>query len=84
MITPIRVHVGVFSIFDTAIRGERETPREACAASNRCPQVWSWDITKLLGPAEWTDYLYVIMNTFSRPTLAQVAVSAEYSVLQAK
>ena len=30
-------------------------------------QVWSWDITKLKGPAKWTYfYLYVIMDIFSR------------------
>ena len=30
-------------------------------------QVWSWDITKLLGPAKWAYfYLYVIMDIFSR------------------
>ena len=30
-------------------------------------QVWSWDITKLLGPVKWTYfYLYVIMDIFSR------------------
>jgi putative transposase len=30
-------------------------------------QVWSWDITKLLGPTKWTYfYLYVIMDIFSR------------------
>jgi putative transposase len=30
-------------------------------------QLWSWDITKLLGPAKWTYfYLYVIMDVFSR------------------
>jgi putative transposase len=30
-------------------------------------QLWSWDITKLLGPAKWTYfYLYVIMDIFSR------------------
>jgi putative transposase len=29
--------------------------------------VWSWDITKLLGPAKWTYfYLYVILDIFSR------------------
>lgn len=29
--------------------------------------LWSWDITKLLGPAKWTYfYLYVIMDVFSR------------------
>lgn len=30
-------------------------------------QLWSWDITKLLGPAKWTYfYLYVIIDVFSR------------------
>ena len=30
-------------------------------------QVWSWDITKLLGPAKWTYlYLYVVLDIFSR------------------
>ena len=30
-------------------------------------QVWSWDITKLLGPAKWTYYyLYVIIDIYSR------------------
>jgi putative transposase len=30
-------------------------------------QVWSWDITKLKGPAKWTCYqLYVILDIFSR------------------
>ena len=30
-------------------------------------QVWSWDITRLLGPRKWSYfYLYVIMDIFSR------------------
>jgi putative transposase len=30
-------------------------------------QIWSWDITKLLGPAKWTYYyLYVILDIYSR------------------
>lgn len=30
-------------------------------------QVWSWDITKLMGPVKWTYfYLYVIIDIFSR------------------
>ena len=30
-------------------------------------QVWSWDITKLRGPAKWTYYqLYVILDIYSR------------------
>jgi len=30
-------------------------------------QVWSWDITKLMGPVKWSYfYLYVILDIFSR------------------
>jgi putative transposase len=30
-------------------------------------EIWSWDITKLLGPAKWTYfYLYAILDVFSR------------------
>jgi putative transposase len=30
-------------------------------------EVWSWDITKLLGPTKWTYfYLYVVLDIFSR------------------
>jgi len=30
-------------------------------------QLWSWDITKLLGPAKWTYfYLYMILDVYSR------------------
>ena len=37
------------------------------AAGHRANQLWSWDITKLLGPAKWTYfYLYVILDVFSR------------------
>jgi putative transposase len=35
--------------------------------ATRPNQVWSWDITKLRGPAKWTYfYLYVILDLFSR------------------
>jgi putative transposase len=35
--------------------------------ANRPNEVWSWDITKLMGPAKWTYfYLYVILDIFSR------------------
>src|SRR5437870_7011959 len=44
-------------------------------------QLWSWDITKLLGPAKWTYfYLYVILDVFSRYVTAwmvSMRVSAE-------
>ena len=35
--------------------------------AQRPNEVWSWDITKLLGPAKWAYfYLYVILDVFSR------------------
>ncbi len=35
--------------------------------ATRPNEVWSWDITKLLGPAKWTYFsLYVILDIFSR------------------
>jgi putative transposase len=35
--------------------------------ASRANEVWSWDITKLLGPSKWTYfYLYVILDIFSR------------------
>src|SRR2546426_6708606 len=38
--------------------------------AERPNEVWSWDITKLLGPAKWTSYsLYVILDVFSRYTV---------------
>src|SRR5450631_3099691 len=41
-------------------------------------QLWSWDITKLRGPAKWTYfYLYVILDVFSR--YVRVQDSARHS-----
>ncbi len=35
--------------------------------AERPNEVWSWDVTKLLGPSKWTYfYLYVILDVFSR------------------
>jgi putative transposase len=35
--------------------------------AERPNELWSWDLTKLLGPAKWTYYyLYVILDVFSR------------------
>ena len=43
-------------------------PELLAEAPNR---LWSWDITKLLGPAKWTYfYLYVILDVFSRYAVA--------------
>jgi len=45
-------------------------------------QVWSWDITKLKGPAKWTYfYLYVIMDIFSRYVVGWLVANREHSQL---
>ena len=50
-------------------RDQRRRPayQEPELLATRPNQVWSWDITKLRGPAKWTYfYLYVILDVFSR------------------
>ncbi len=45
-------------------------------------QVWSWDITKLLGPAKWTYYyLYVILDVFSRYVVGWMVAPRESAEL---
>jgi putative transposase len=48
-----------------------------------CPnEVWSWDITKLLGPAKWTYfYLYVILDIFSRYVVGWMLAPRESAAL---
>jgi putative transposase len=48
-------------------------------------QLWSWDITKLHGPAKWTYYyLYVILDVFSRFTVGWMVAHRESSTLAQK
>ena len=45
-------------------------------------QVWSWDITKLLGPVRWSYYyLYVILDIFSRYVVGWMLAPAESAAL---
>ncbi len=45
-------------------------------------QVWSWDITKLHGPAKWTYfYLYVILDIYSRYVVGWMLAPVERAVL---
>jgi putative transposase len=54
-------------------------PELAADAPNR---VWSWDITKLLGPAKWTYYyLYVILDIFSRYAVGWMVAEQESAAL---
>jgi putative transposase len=71
----------------TGVRERRDQLRHPCyskpqlraAAPN---QVWSWDITKLLGPAKWSYYyLYVIIDIYSRYVVGWLLAHRESSEL---
>jgi putative transposase len=50
--------------------------------ATRPNHVWSWDITKLLGPAKWTYfYLYVILDIFSRYVVGWMIAPQESAAL---
>lgn len=45
-------------------------------------QVWSWDITKLIGPVKWTYYyLYVMLDIFSRYVVGWMVAPRESASL---
>jgi len=57
----------------------RVKPELVATAPNR---VWSWDITKLHGPAKWTYYyLYSIIDIFSRYTVGWMVATREAAPL---
>lgn len=50
--------------------------------ATRPNEVWSWDITKLLGPSKWTYfYLYVILDIFSRYVVGWMLAPHESAAL---
>jgi len=50
--------------------------------ATRPNEVWSWDITKLMGPAKWTYYyLYVILDIFSRYVVGWMLAPQESAAL---
>src|SRR5438045_1254718 len=56
-----------------------QKPELMATASN---QLWSWDITKLLGPAKWTYfYLYVMLDVFSRYVVGWMVSPGENATL---
>jgi putative transposase len=57
----------------------RVKPQLCATAPN---QVWTWDITKLLGPKKWTYfYLYVILDIFSRYVVGWLIATRESAAL---
>ena len=60
----------------------RVKPELVASTPNTC---WSWDITKLHGPAKWTYYyLYVIIDIYSRYVVGWLIAEAESAVLAEK
>jgi putative transposase len=48
-------------------------------------QVWSWDITKLLGPTKWTHFhLYVLLDIFSRYVVGWMVARWESATLASR
>ena len=53
--------------------------------ATRPNQLWSWDITKLLGPTKWTYYyLYVVLDVFSRYVVGWMLAEREFAWLAEK
>ncbi len=86
-------YLGSISTFYRLLRaaGEsRERRRQATHPAKIKPEllataanmVWSWDITKLHGPAKWTYYyLYVILDIYSRYVVGWMVAGRESAAL---
>ena len=68
--------------------GDRRAQRKHChyakpeLLATAPNQVWSWDITKLKGPAKWTCFhLYVILDIFSRHVVGWLIAERESAEL---
>ena len=65
-------------------RNQLRHPRYAAPEllARRPNELWSWDITKLLGPAKWTYfYLYVMLDVFSRFVVGWMVAHRESATL---
>jgi len=69
------------------VRERRDQARHPAYArpellATRSNELWSWDITKLLGPFKWTYfYLYVILDVFSRYAVGWMVAHQETAAL---
>lgn len=68
-------------------RNHRRHPKyskpELCATGPN--ELWSWDITKLRGPAKWTYfYLYVVLDVYSRYVVGWMVAHREGATLAKK
>jgi len=65
-------------------RNQLRHPRYAAPEllARRPNELWSWDITKLLGPAKWTYFaLYVMLDVFSRYVVGWMVAHGERAAL---
>jgi len=75
---------------NTEVRERRDQLRHPHYAApellaTRPNELWSWDITKLLGPTKWTYYsLYVVLDVFSRYTVGWMLAEGESARLAEK
>ena len=78
----LREHGEVTERRRQATHPARVKPELVATKPNTC---WSWDITKLHGPAKWSYfYLYVIVDIFSRYTVGWMVAERESAALAEK
>jgi len=89
-------YLGSVSTFYRILRAAGETRERRAQATHPAKvkpellatgpnQVWSWDITKLHGPAKWTYYyLYVILDIYSRYAVGWMVATCESAALADK
>src|SRR6266487_6037003 len=89
-------YLGSLSTFYRLLRAAGETRERRAQAAHPAAvkpelvatgpnQVYSWDITKLHGPAKWTYYyLYVILDIFSRYAVGWMVATRESAALAEK
>jgi putative transposase len=89
-------YLGSLSTFYRLLRAAGETRERRAQAAHPAavrPEliaagpnaVWSWDITKLHGPAKWTYYyLYVILDIYSRYAVGWMVATRESAALAEK
>jgi putative transposase len=89
-------YLGSLSTFYRLLRAAGETRERRAQATHPAAvkpelvavqpnQVWSWDITKLHGPAKWTCYyLYVILDIYSRYAVGWMVATRESAALAQK
>ena len=75
----LRAHDEVHERRRQATHPARVKPELVATTPN---SVWSWDITKLLGPAKWTYYyLYMILDVYSRYAVGWLLADRESAEL---